>query len=45
MSKQLKKYSKISPALKCCFLSNIYYHRFTIKEVFFILSRLQIDAR
>jgi len=28
-----KKYSKISPALKCYFLENMYYRTFTIKEV------------
>jgi len=39
-----KKYSKISPALKCYFLYNLYYKSMTIKDVCFSLARPQSDA-
>ena len=34
-----KKYSKISPALKCCFLKLLYFKNMTIKEVKSILTK------
>jgi hypothetical protein len=32
---QSRKYSKVSAALKCYFLRNLYFHRLSIKEVSF----------